>query len=350
MAGAHGLTALLYRGLKRACPDLVPPAILRGLRARVRQHAAEGLLLAGELLRVLNLLEEDRIQAVPFKGPVLSALAYGDATIREFGDLDILVRWPDAQRARAVLMSHGFTSENKAGFPLHRHYGLTHPESHAHVELHWRVSALHFASSIDYRGLWGRLQPLSFLGANVPCLAPQDLLAILCEHGLVHCWDRLIWICDLAWLIWSQPQADWGSIIESATGSRRRQRPVFLGLCLAHQLLGTPIPERIKPKMDADRLLEPLAAFIRQRILFAGPDAIDLPDRCLFHLRAAESLRDKMLYSVGIVCKVCTPDMHDQAAVLLPGVLHFLYYPIRLIRLTLTLVRWAVRQFLRRDS
>jgi hypothetical protein len=355
LACAHGVTPLLYRGLKLAGPDLVPPAVLRDLRAWVRQNAVRGLALSGELIRVLSLLKENGIQAVPFKGPVLSALAYGDVTLRDLSDLDILVGRCEAQRARAVLMSHGFLSEKKAvGFdeapPVHKHYGLTHPESGVHLELHWRVSPSYFASSIDYRGLWDRLEPLSFLGARVPCLACQDLLAVLCGHGYHHCWESLVWICDLAWLISSRPQADWDSIIESAIGDGLRQRPVLLGLSLAHQLLGMPLPGRIKPRMDADRLLEPLTAFIRQRILFARADTTTRPEQCLFHLRAAESLPDKMLYGAGLICRICTPNTDDHAVVALPRGLRLLYYPLRLIRLAWTLARWAARQFLRRGS
>jgi hypothetical protein len=353
LADAHGLTSLLCRSLKLFCMDIVPDAVLFDLRTKVHLSVARRLLMAGELVRILNLLKQNGIQAVPFKGPVLSAVAYGDATLREFIDLDILIHGSDAQRARAVLASDGFIPEaNASPFPeapwMDQHYGLVHPKNHARVDLQWRVSPRYFTSSIDYHGLWGRLRPLSFMGDSVLCLAPQDQIAILCEHGLQHCWDRLILISDLVWLISSEPQVDWGSIVQSAIGNRPG-RSVLLGFSLAHQFMGLPIPEEIRSKMDADRRLEPLVTFITQSILFAKSDVFDRADRPLFRLRAAECSRDKMLYGLGLIYRICTPNMDDRTAVPLPRILHFLYYPIRLVRLALVAGRWAIRRPHRRE-
>src|ERR1041385_4302029 len=51
------------------------------------------------------------VPIVPFKGPVLALLSYGDVSLRAFGDLDLLVQPADAQKARSVLTDAGYKTE-----------------------------------------------------------------------------------------------------------------------------------------------------------------------------------------------------------------------------------------------
>ena len=49
------------------------------------------MLLTSELIKIMKLLEENDIKAIAFKGPTLAQLAYGDVTLRQYVDLDLLV-------------------------------------------------------------------------------------------------------------------------------------------------------------------------------------------------------------------------------------------------------------------
>lgn len=69
--------------------------------------AARNLSLVGQLLDALEMLRARDIRTVPFKGPVLAVSAYGSPALREFVDLDILVRRADVTRARDVFLSRG---------------------------------------------------------------------------------------------------------------------------------------------------------------------------------------------------------------------------------------------------
>jgi Uncharacterised nucleotidyltransferase len=81
---------------------------LTALRHHFQVNALRNVFLAGTLLKLLRLLEAHGIAALPYKGPVLAALAYGNVAFRQFGDLDLLVRPQDADRAKALLWAQGY--------------------------------------------------------------------------------------------------------------------------------------------------------------------------------------------------------------------------------------------------
>jgi len=66
--------------------------------------------LTAELVRLTGLLKAAGIAAVAFKGPVLAAMAYGSIDMRQFVDLDILVRQTDLPRIAEILSAERYTS------------------------------------------------------------------------------------------------------------------------------------------------------------------------------------------------------------------------------------------------
>ena len=71
-AGYHKTFPLLYNTLKKVCPDMVPDAFLQQLKSSYMENAAHSFFLAGMLIKVLHILKQHNIPAVPFKGPVFT--------------------------------------------------------------------------------------------------------------------------------------------------------------------------------------------------------------------------------------------------------------------------------------
>ena len=88
--------------------DGVPMNVGERLRRAFQETARRNLLLAGELLELLELFAGRGVRAIPFKGPVLAAALYGDLARREFFDLDLLIRLEDLGAAQEVLESRGY--------------------------------------------------------------------------------------------------------------------------------------------------------------------------------------------------------------------------------------------------
>ena len=87
-ARRHGMVPLVYQTLAKTFPQAIPKATLDQLRGHYQAAARRSFALTGELIRCLDLLTSHGIEAVPYRGPVLAASAYGDVSMRQFVDLD----------------------------------------------------------------------------------------------------------------------------------------------------------------------------------------------------------------------------------------------------------------------
>src|SRR5438876_1110475 len=92
---AHGMIPLVYRYMRALAAEAAPKAVIDQLRQRYHANALRNLSLAGEMIQLLELFQTHGITAIPFKGPTLAALAYGDLALRQFNDLDFLVNSRD---------------------------------------------------------------------------------------------------------------------------------------------------------------------------------------------------------------------------------------------------------------
>ncbi len=90
-ATRNRLRPLLYLNLNRVGPEKVPGDVLEGLKEFFKSNARHNLLLTSELVKVMDLLENEGVQAVTYKGPVLAQGAYGNLAYREFGDIDVFI-------------------------------------------------------------------------------------------------------------------------------------------------------------------------------------------------------------------------------------------------------------------
>jgi len=104
----HGLSPLLYKYFESDPVEGVPKDILDRLRDRFRNNVLWNLARTRELLRLLDLFSQEGIQAIPYKGPVLSVMAYGDLSLRQFDDLDIFVRRDEVRRVMDLLSNEGY--------------------------------------------------------------------------------------------------------------------------------------------------------------------------------------------------------------------------------------------------
>ena len=336
MAHRHGMLPLLYWHLNATCPQAVPTAALSQLRDHFQANTRRNLFLTGELLQLLNLFETHRITAIPFKGPALAASVYGNLAFRQFADLDIFVRKQDVLRAGDLLVSLGYRphfqlTRGRAKAHLRSQCDLvfTREDGRVNVELHWGIVPTYLASPNSPRWLWKRLDRASKDGSGLPALPPEDTLLILCVHGAKHLWERLGWICDIAELIRLHRELDWRWVMEQSR-TMGGERMFYLGLFLARDLLGAPLPREVVQRLEADPVVRELAGQVREHLFLGRDGSPGLLESCLFHLKAMERLQDQMRYCVRLAL---TPTSGDWAFVPLPAYLSLLYYLLRPIRL-----------------
>ena len=338
LAIRHGVVPLVHRNLERLQPQAVPTRVRDRLGETARSCSWRNLELTGELLELLDLFSEHGISAVPYKGPSLAADLYGDISLRQFGDLDLLVRRDDVLRAKDLLLARGYEPEyrldreQEAGYlDSACEYTFERRDDQLLVEIHWRILPRRFNLALDAEDLWPRLRPVELVGRTVPGLAPEDLLIVLCVHGFKHLWSHLKWICDVAELVRSRPMS-WPEVFAEAESLGVKRR-VSVGLLLAHALLGARIPETVEREVRSDRTARSLAAWARGRLFADEENELSQFEIDRQRQRFVERFRDRAHFVRCALRAKHKPNRKDRALVPLPRFLHFLYYVIRPLRL-----------------
>jgi hypothetical protein len=333
LATSHGVRPLMYETLHTACWEALPESAQHELTYFYSANSAKNRFLAGELLCILQLFEDENILAVPFKGPVLAAVLYGNLALREFVDLDILVREQDIPKARQVLSNIGYQSNvrNAEITPDTGNDEFYSASTGTMVELHWQFSPRRFISVLPAQQFWKNIEAMESLGRQVWSFSSQDTFLFLAVHGAKHGWSSLKWLCDLAEFIRSNPDLDWPRLFKraEALGAVRTCR---LGILLAADLLEAEVPASVLCTIADDAQVLSLAQDVRLRI--AEPCDLDPIDGQIFNLKLKERLRDKVLYFL----LQCTQYSGEEERFLpLPPALSFLYIFVRPI--------WLLRRY-----
>ncbi|MCI0580813.1 MAG: nucleotidyltransferase family protein [Chloroflexi bacterium] len=264
LATAHGARPLLYRALRQASSESVPPAVMAGLQEHTTNTIRRNLFLTGELVKLVSLLESHDIPAVPVKGPVLAETLYGSLALREIGDLDILIHQADRSPLKKLLLAHGYECQ----YDAHYGYKFVPRDRRVLIEVHWNAAGYggpwlrkvwQRTALFELDRLWPRLVIVPFAGRRVRNLAPEDLLLVLCVHGAKHRWSLLRWIGDVAALLAVHPALYWDELLDQAR-QPGLDRMLFLGLRLAQGLLGAELPRSIYLAIESDDQVEQLAA------------------------------------------------------------------------------------------
>lgn len=140
----------------------------------------------------------------------------------------------------------------------------------------------------------------------------------------------MAWIADAAALLEAKPDLEWAAIMERAHGLGGA-RQLFLGLYLARELLGAPVPDLIWDLVLADVVVQTLAHQVLARLFAADTQRRILAEN-FFYLRTQERWWDKLRFCWQFAFG---PTSQDLAFVPLPRGLAFLYFLLRPVRLAL---------------
>ncbi len=332
LALRHGITQLLCHSLFSQLDRSGIPSPVEAQRRRFVDRSRVNLKMTFELLRVMRHLEACQIQAVPYKGPLLAAGLYRNLALREFEDLDILVRPQDALPAAKALLTIGYHLSVDLSPRQHRAYlrtGSVYTFSNSaqmKLELHWK-DRRHVSLSFDPDLFWLRLCEVSFGGAKVQTLAPEDLLLLLCEHGAKHLWQRLCWICDIDRLLRTYPQLDWELVLGQAE-TFGAQRMLLLGVQLASTYFGTKLPARVLSALTTDRAVHALAEQVFVQL--CGSTTVGTTSRYRFAFRIRRSWACRLGYFRRLALQ---PALDDCIDLDVPEFMFPLYSLRRVIRL-----------------
>jgi hypothetical protein len=331
-AQGHGMLPIAWVALQPLAASL-DREVAAELRVAYEANARRNLLLVGELRGVLRTLSERGIAAVPWKGLVLAQRAYGDVTLRQFFDLDLLVRRSQVAAARDVLGALGFSPEKQMTDIEQETYvdhqgelELVRQADGLWIEIHSAIVPTYYGRGTSSEELWQRVTTVELARAPVPALDVADEFEALCVHGSKHRWERLAWVLDVAMLARSVEHAEW-SRLAAAAAAHGTLRMVRLGLLLAVDLCGASVPTDTLAAAQSDGVARALARSVTAALYEPRQSRFDA---LIFHARMRERSRDQLIYLLNVAF---TPSGADWEALPLPRPLFPLYALTRPVRL-----------------
>ncbi len=318
LAEDHGVTQLLAAAAQKLPAELVPATARETLAERQRTQIFFTLRMSAELFRLTELFaaafpertagqspeqSADRFteqRSVPgrigvsgqrataqdsamlvVKGPALAMQAYGDAAMRNYGDLDFLVRQADIARATQLMMDAGYQPQIPlsaiAAGKIPGQYMFRQSEAKLLVELHNDRTMRYYPRGLPIEQLFARSVRVAMDGREIPTPAIEDHLILICIHGAKHFWERLMWIADVAALIARHPEMDWPRAFVAAEEAGAESM-LHGGLLLAANVLQLQLPGEILARAQADAAARAMTEQVLQWLPAAGessPSAIE---------------------------------------------------------------------------
>lgn len=325
----NSIKQLLYWHLNNICPEAVPRSVLDSLKEDFLMIAKKNFIMTSELLRVLDFFKENDICVIPFKGPTLATLLYGDIPLRKYGDLDILIQKQDITEAERLLYALGYQPDSSESREGEFKFFLFQDDFTIILEMQCEINPKRFSFQFDFEGLWKRLEHTSLNGISTPILCPEDLILLLCVHGGKHRWERMKWICDIYELISVYDgRIDWEKTIELARLSGC-QRILLLGLHLADEVLGAVLPQYVRREIENSPEIEGLSREVYAK-LFSNLEKnsyVQILERLFFQIQLRERWQDRLKILFGTLV---FPNDRDKKFVSIP----FIHILFRIIRLT----------------
>jgi len=345
LASRHALVPVIAQELALAASDVVPPAVLVELRTRSQQGVMRSLQLSGELVDAVHAMTAFGADPIPFKGPTLAVLVYGGLSLRQYEDLDILVRRQEVERARKSLLSLGYSpvstynESQRASIRLSGHHEqFANPATRSTIELHWSLNTRSLSRDSFEHNWWENRQSVSIGSVEMHTLGVEQMLLYLCMHGGKHSWGRLSWLCDFQRALRAYPNAYWSRVWALAR-ENGAARMVEIGLLLVESVLNggaltAAAAQGRSPDAEAKAISELLGRRLRDQA--TGETSVDFR----VQLRARERKRDRLRYTWHVLA---TPHQADVALLGLPRALHSVYYIVRPVRLLIKHLSRRVR-------
>jgi hypothetical protein len=296
-ATRHRVESILYRNLASQFAPSVPATVMQSLDETSRNWGQRALFLTGQMIQLLDGFEKEGLSVIPYKGPTLAALAYGNFALRHSEDLDFVLPQKDVASALRFLVAADFSatldpasaqdarilSEGEIG-----QYCFFSEKSATLVELHSEKTLRYFPVQLRWEQLNSGLIPVEIGGRQVRTFSIENNLLLLSVHGAKHFWDRLIWLCDIAAIVQEPHRVDW-ELAEEMARRMGCRRMWLLALALANRILDAPLPAQVLEKVSGDARVTVLARNVESHLACREQVEPEGLQRLSFRLRSQDT-------------------------------------------------------------
>jgi len=337
LAFYHGVVPLVHKTLQQLkrealLPDM--PTITQMIETLSQHYMAivqKNMKMSAELVTLMRFFSSENIDALAMKGPALAQIAYGDITLRQFGDLDLFIKRKDFRAVATWMSKRGYTplypiehyKDDRVLFDLNNDCPFYNKERTLSVEIHWDFFKK-LALPTQKLHPWERTHTLPLNTYPIRTLSHETHLLYHSLHGSKHLWERFIWIVDIDRFIRNVSKIDWDKIIQMADDLGARKM-FLLGPVLASHYLQTPLPEAIQHHCREAQLGE-FVKFVDRELHSHTPT----PEESLVKWKKVIALRDSFWFKIQTIIEfLFHPGINERRMVILPDSLFWLYWVLR---------------------
>lgn len=317
-------------------PLPVDSALLQWLEADCRLITLNAFKNLKETERMITLLEEKNIAAVPYRGVLFSKMYYGDWGIRESSDIDFLVQQKDIPALLSIIEEENYHLVIPPGDYRNKYLyssalsidvnNDTNQQRNIHLEFHYNISPACYSISAGYQELVKKNVFFRLNDRNIPILSPNDnAQMLLAHHGLNDIWVSLKYYLDMAVVV-KTGSVNWQEVKAFCRRNGYCQLSAA-GLHNMELLLGIDSPFQVSEKeKDLANKLFPLSIF---------PDQYQQKKRYKLYLRikGRDNIWWKLKTIKGLCSLILKPSEEDFKWKYFPSYLFGLYYICKPIRL-----------------
>lgn len=330
LAQSHGLIPLIYHRLNNLPGIEIPPEFLKEIKGLYLVNLRRNLIHSRQLLRILQLLSEEGINVIPFKGIALAIQAYGRIELRNCGDLDILVPKEHIPQIITIFEEIGLQPDihfSNILWPgihasIKRSIGFT-SKDFIPIDIHWGTFDI-FTGFHAMKEFFENTQTIKLEGFDIPTLSLEDSLVILSVHGNKHFWSSMKWITDIVHLLKNNPNLDI-SLALSKAEKLNCKRFLLISLQMAQVMGGIEYGDTTQNILDSDGLSKKIARYYYNRFRFG--DTTQSFSKILTMILSRERWLDRLVYGI-FVLYTCTPP--EGSRVRFPLLLRPLYLFVQL--------------------
>jgi SAM-dependent methyltransferase len=295
------------------------------------------------MLNICQAFRAAQIPCIPYKGPALGWLCYRNVARRTFDNLDFCIEQRYVPRAMEVLEGLGYhchldgNDDEAKSDPASGQYIFSSGQRRLVVKLCAERAFSDWPGRLDLVEMSRRLQTVVIGGQEISTFSLEDSLILSCAHGTRNFWDTFSWFADVSALITANT-VDWEQAMRLAQEMKCR-RMLLLGLCLAHEFVGAPVPDAVLGEAAQDP--DVLWLLRQQRKQLAGKHGATTVGmaRLLYRLKSQDGWREGLHY---LFRKVNAPAETDSPAESDAGAFPSLRFLTRLGKQL-----WAYRNILR---
>lgn len=332
ISAIHGLKPLFYYNIQKFDKNFYNSS---EIKEYLLYNSQKNLFLMSEMIKVVKKLNEHNINAIPYKGPVLSIESYGNVALREFEDVDIYICESDIKKAIKILNNLGYLENIKIDKSKEAYYLKTQREvklknNGAIIELQWNVAGFSFSfPNAKSFPIDNKFREFKINNTILNVFSHEEMLLILSIHVAGHLWQRLIWICDITKLIKNSKEVNWNCILEKAK-YLGIERVLLINLVLCRDLFDLILPEIVINRIKNDHKVEKLEKQILKLIF--RPENINIWERLIIRF----GMREKWINgAIDIIRIITIPQSEEWTFFQKKGPYKLLYLiqrPIQLIK------------------